>query len=249
MLRIFPKLRQGKPPDTRPRNFLLYALGEIVLVVIGILIALQIDTWNEARKNKLAEQRYLNEILTSIKRDQGRTRYLYNGRARIKHESLQELLGYLHADSIVADSTLKKSFFNSLMTLSFSYDKGAYESLKAFGLDKISNDSLRPELVRFYEVSLPLWKVFLEKGEPVENARREDLLQELRTFTFKKSEDGTWFASSVIDFAHLKEQEAFRELVWLEMEVSANYQMRLENILEKFEIMGKQVADAIQPGL
>ena len=37
--------------DNRPLKYLKYAIGEIVLVVIGILIALQINTWNEERKN------------------------------------------------------------------------------------------------------------------------------------------------------------------------------------------------------
>jgi len=249
MIRFFRSFRQRFLTENRASQYLLYALGEIVLVVIGILLALQIDTWNEARKNKLTEQRHLQEILTSLEKDQGRTRYLYNGRARRKSDALQALLGYLHADSVVADSTLKKAFFTSLLTLSFTYDKGAYESLKAFGLDKISSDSLRPELVRFYEVTLPLSKVFLEEGEPVEKARREDLLEELRTFTIQQNPDGTWYPMAVIDFTNLKEQEAFKELVWLEMEVSANYLFRLENILEKFERISTQVEDEIRPGL
>lgn len=247
MLRFFRNSRNGLQASSGLTRYLLYAIGEIVLVVIGILVALQIDTWNETRKNRLTEQRHLSEILTSLKRDQGRTRYLHDGRAQRKHDALQHLLGYLHADSTVADSTLKLAFAASLMTLSFTYDKGAYESLKAFGLDKISSDSLRPKLVRFYEVTMPLSRVFLEEGEPVEKARREDLLQQLRTFTFQKADDGTWFPMPVIDFATLKEQEAFKELIFLEREVSANYRFRLENILRQFEVMIAAVTPEIQP--
>ena len=247
MIRFFRTLRQRLLAENRVSRYLLYALGEIALVMIGILLALQVNNWNETRNNKLAEQKYLREILTSLEKDQGRTRYLKSGRAQRKHDALQHLLGYLHADSTVADSTLKRAFFTSLMTLSFSYDKGNYESLKAFGLDKISSDSLRPNLVRFYEVTMPLSQVFLEGGEAVEKARREDLLQQLRTFTFQKADVGTWFPMTDIDFANLKEQEAFKELIWLEMEVSANYLFRLENILERFEVMIAEVTTEIQP--
>lgn len=45
-------LHQGKT-----RRYLKYALGEIILVVIGILIALYINIWNENRKNKLLKER------------------------------------------------------------------------------------------------------------------------------------------------------------------------------------------------
>ena len=247
MLKFFRNIRQRLLAENRMSKYLLYAIGEILLVVIGILIALQIDTWNEARKNNHTEQRHLREILTALERDQGRTRYLYSGRALRKKQALQQLMEGLHADSEVADSTLNRSFYSSLMTLSFTYDKGGYESLKAFGLDKISNDSLRPELVRFYEVTLPLSKLFLEEGKLVEMERRKALLEQLRTFSFQQAADGTWYPLSVIDFEGLKDQEAFKELFALEMEVNANYIQRLENILDHFEGIIERVADEIQP--
>lgn len=52
-------------------KYILYAIGEIVLVVIGILIALQINNWNEGRKNSIKEKQYLesfkNDLLANIK--------------------------------------------------------------------------------------------------------------------------------------------------------------------------------------
>ncbi len=48
-------------------NYLKYAIGEIILVVIGILIALQINNWNEKRKNGLVEQQLLKALLTEFK--------------------------------------------------------------------------------------------------------------------------------------------------------------------------------------
>lgn len=51
--------------DNRPLQYARYAIGEIVLVVIGILIALQINNWNEERKSRIEEI----EILKSIKLD------------------------------------------------------------------------------------------------------------------------------------------------------------------------------------
>jgi hypothetical protein len=50
-------------------KYLKYAIGEIVLVVIGILIALQINNWNEERKEGLIEQNYLKRLLVDLEND------------------------------------------------------------------------------------------------------------------------------------------------------------------------------------
>ena len=62
MLRIFRQLRQGTSPNSRPRSYLLYALGEIVLVMIGILLALEVNNWNEDRKERKIEVETLKDL-------------------------------------------------------------------------------------------------------------------------------------------------------------------------------------------
>ena len=52
--------------ENKTGKYLKYALGEIILVVIGILIALQINNWNENRKNKIAEAEYYCRILDDL---------------------------------------------------------------------------------------------------------------------------------------------------------------------------------------
>ncbi|MGB5405151.1 MAG: DUF6090 family protein, partial [Robiginitalea sp.] len=65
MLRFFRQIRQRLLTDNKFSKYLLYAIGEILLVVIGILIALQIDNWNEENK----EKQRLNDFLTEIQND------------------------------------------------------------------------------------------------------------------------------------------------------------------------------------
>jgi len=65
MIKFFRKIRQRLLTENKFSKYLLYAIGEIILVVIGILIALQINNWNEVRKT---EQR-LNNFLTEIQND------------------------------------------------------------------------------------------------------------------------------------------------------------------------------------
>ena len=63
MIKFFRKIRQNLLSEGKTGKYLKYAVGEIVLVVIGILIALQINNWNENRKNNIAEADYYCRIL------------------------------------------------------------------------------------------------------------------------------------------------------------------------------------------
>lgn len=69
MIPFFRKIRKKLADDNKPLKYFRYAIGEIVLVVIGILIALQINNWNEGRKDYLKLTTILNIILEDIKED------------------------------------------------------------------------------------------------------------------------------------------------------------------------------------
>ena len=73
MIKFFRKLRynlmdKNKPasPAGRTGKYLKYAIGEIILVVIGILIALQINNWNQSQREKRIETQYLNNIVRDL---------------------------------------------------------------------------------------------------------------------------------------------------------------------------------------
>ena len=65
MINFFRKIRKKMADDNKPIKYMRYAIGEIVLVVIGILIALQINNWNEQRIESNEEQL----ILLNLKED------------------------------------------------------------------------------------------------------------------------------------------------------------------------------------
>lgn len=62
MIPFFRKLRKQLANDNKPLKYMRYAIGEIVLVVIGILIALSINNWNETQKQERLELRYLKDL-------------------------------------------------------------------------------------------------------------------------------------------------------------------------------------------
>ncbi|WP_223033794.1 DUF6090 family protein [Hanstruepera marina] len=62
MLKFFRRIRQNLLAENKTGKYLKYAIGEIILVVIGILIALQINNWNETRKTEVEEQKILKQL-------------------------------------------------------------------------------------------------------------------------------------------------------------------------------------------
>ena len=62
MIRLLRKIRQNLLSKSNYGQYILYATGEIVLVIIGILLALQIDNWNDLRKERILENQYLSSI-------------------------------------------------------------------------------------------------------------------------------------------------------------------------------------------
>ena len=67
MIKFFRKIRKNLLSEGKTRKYLKYAIGEIVLVVIGILIALSINNWNESRKNSIEEKLILESLLENLK--------------------------------------------------------------------------------------------------------------------------------------------------------------------------------------
>ncbi|MBK8515356.1 MAG: hypothetical protein IPL55_03425 [Saprospiraceae bacterium] len=70
MIKIFRQIRQTLVISGNSVKYLKYAIGEIILVVIGILIALQINTWNENRKDRISEAIYYCKFLEDVDQDQ-----------------------------------------------------------------------------------------------------------------------------------------------------------------------------------
>jgi len=69
MIKFFSKLRYNLMEQNKKGKYLKYAIGEIVLVVIGILIALSINNWNEVQKDKATEKDYVERLINEISLD------------------------------------------------------------------------------------------------------------------------------------------------------------------------------------
>ena len=66
MIKFFRKIRQRLLTENKFSKYLLYAIGEIVLVMVGILLALQVNNWNELRKKEEAEIQLYHKIIADL---------------------------------------------------------------------------------------------------------------------------------------------------------------------------------------
>ena len=69
MIKFFRKIRTKLLSENKFSKYLIYVLGEIILIVIGILIALSINNWNENRKESKLEKIYLTGIKDDLEKD------------------------------------------------------------------------------------------------------------------------------------------------------------------------------------
>ena len=150
MIKFFRTIRRKLLSENHFSKYLLYAIGEIVLVVIGILLALQINTWNEARKERKLE----SDILHNLQKD-----LIYNSsiiEAVRKSDSIivaknQGLLKILEDPESSYNDSLE-NYFGRISRYNVFYPrKMSYEVLKTRGLGIIKNDSLRSEIIKLYD--------------------------------------------------------------------------------------------------
>src|SRR6056297_3604459 len=140
MIKFFRRIRQKLLAENKFSKYLLYAIGEIILVVIGILIALSINNWNEGIKIKAKER----EILLHMKR---------NLESNLQQDYPKKVLeNSLKSTQIILAHIEQGKPYNDSLDFHFGWipattrhmpNTTAYENLKTIGFDIISNDTLR----------------------------------------------------------------------------------------------------------
>lgn len=153
MIKFFRKIRQKLVSENKFSKYLLYAIGEIVLVVIGILIALQINNKNQERINRDYELTMLREIRDALEKD------ISNMEGGLK--TIEDL-----KQSVIKLTTVRNEPTYPYDSLVYHFTKvrrggialvinySPYESIKSTGLDKISNSQLRNSITNLYEVKM-----------------------------------------------------------------------------------------------
>lgn len=159
MVKIFRQHRLNQNGRNKILRYFLYAIGEIVLVVIGILIALQINNWNENKLEKENEREFLLALKSSFLMDLDeleKSKIFYDRSKR----SMRIILEYIDKDLPYQDS-LKIHFFNTMIVFgSNELDSSVYESIKSSGIDIIYDENIRNQIIYLFEISDSYLKKF-----------------------------------------------------------------------------------------
>ena len=154
MTKIFHNIRKKLAAENKVMAYLRYAVGEILPVVIGILIALQVNNWNETRKNNNAE----NDALLSLREDfkenvtQIKERVFQVNRTT---EYLNNLINIIDRDSsTVNPDSLGKYVITGASYWNVKITSSTYDALSGAGnLDLIQDKNLRKLLAEFYSTT------------------------------------------------------------------------------------------------
>ena len=148
MPRFFHAFRKRLLRGNRLTRYLVYALGEIVLVVIGILIALEVNNRNSEAKIRRSETQYLNEIAKSLRSDLKDVHFNI-GFNEDRLRSSRIVLDFLNSEVAYSD-TLDRHFGSLLYTTRSVVNYSAFDALTSQGIEIIANDSLRRLITNLY---------------------------------------------------------------------------------------------------
>ncbi len=206
MIKFFRHIRQRMIKENRVSKYLLYAIGEIALVMIGILLALQVNTWNEGRKRVVHEQKVLKELLLNLRMDS-----LDHAGNRDRSLEVGASAGY------VVDGLEGKVPWQDSMSLHYgrlllhgvaTLNTSAYDNLKSIGFDLISNDSIRIALTSLY--SLDITRLLKLEKEMLS----DDQVHNIVPVVLKRLRiNEPWWNSTPHDYEALKDDLEFQTVV------------------------------------
>ncbi|MBC2840057.1 DUF6090 family protein [Robiginitalea sp. SC105] len=150
MIKLFNKIRMGLLGQSKTRQYLLYALGEIVLVMIGILLALQVNNWNIEQQNNREEQELLAQLEVDYLENLAEVNekiYMRNGMLA----SIQALFGYIdHGIDTVSLDSVGMHLSRVGLTPTFDGANGVTNQILNSGkLHLIRNQELRTNLTNW----------------------------------------------------------------------------------------------------
>jgi len=231
MIPFFRKIRKKMADDNKPFKYMRYAIGEIALVVIGILIALSINNWNESQKEKKTVQSIYSIVAKDLQNDINDLNEILRIYEFIKPCYEKILEGIMTKEDYSKD----KNCSGILMGFpDFSMDLRGFNLLNNYKYNaKSENDSLALDIVQFYT------KQTIEIG--VNEASKVEHFN--NNYEYWKS-NSTWFSNYIFEKRNTILNEEFIEYSINSQDyknrVAMSYLMNYQVLIPQYEeFMGK----------
>jgi len=173
MIKFFRKIRYDLIEKNKTGKYLKYAIGEIVLVVIGILIALSINNWNQNRINSLSESLLLKEINTEFKFNKEELESTVKAYVRIRDQCDYIRKSFPTVHSEIDKDSLSKALHQIRNLSSADLSMGSISTLiNTSSFEIISNTELRSLLIQWND----LISDYFEREEQAINYTRQTII-------------------------------------------------------------------------
>ena len=204
MIKFFRRIRLDLMEKNKTGKYLIYAIGEILLVVIGILIALQVNNWNNENADRDKEISILSEMIRNLNMNVNQF-----SSEIAKQDSIIRNIDVIMdqiKNNIPFHDSLGYKYASVAWTEEFNYANSAFETLKSTGLDLISSDPLRENIVNTFNVSYIKFDNVIDKVSSADYA-------ELSTVYMRHIEYDKKGRVTINDFDRLKKDKVFTNML------------------------------------
>ena len=232
MINFFRKIRQRLLSENKFIRYLIYAIGEIILVVIGILIAVNINERIENNKNNSQRCEYLNELKFTFEFDITDVKENINA-FKIWNPKLEKLLvAYLEKELIKLDSLDDKINTASKFIVFGQRSKSKIEELKYSNLNLISNRILKNRILLYQDSEIMFLTNMERRYNLVDEERRQYFSKTILTgdFTLKELEEDKQFFSVVLQKYQMNQtmENLYKKLLTEQLEIQKLIESELE---------------------
>ena len=250
MIKFFRTIRQTLIMENKTSKYLKYAIGEIILVVIGILIALQINNWNEAKKTNRNVNNYLIELNSEIGRNLS---YLsnINDLLKLNMKLTHDYLGKLNtATPETIQDTLLNNLINRIGPINWTaLASSTLDDFNSSGfINAIKDDKLKKNIFRIQS----LINEFEKRNEEIKDNWKNHF-----SFYYTKNGNLITMRDSIMGYALPKtsnqhnrsafiNNKEFNNLLVSRMMMSARSVSSLDHIINEIKNISNQISDYTQ---
>ncbi|PWI29723.1 hypothetical protein DI383_10935 [Flavobacteriaceae bacterium LYZ1037] len=161
MIKFFRKIRQRLLSENKFSKYLLYAFGEIVLVVIGILIALQINNWNQEKENNKLKVFYMKSLMNDLNIDTLDINRITQIQVSDNHKT-NDFLNRIYSQSATIDTIVKiaKKEFEYAFQVKRDYSNNTFNTIISSGNIELLDRELIEKLMELNSLQTDQLKRF-----------------------------------------------------------------------------------------